>query len=85
MLKAIPAQDFRIRLGEYLDRADLSGDSFVVTRGDRAKAVVLGATQYLELVDRLEALENGRPVPPRNAETSDGKVLTKEKLKAMLR
>ncbi|MBZ5639208.1 MAG: type II toxin-antitoxin system Phd/YefM family antitoxin [Acidobacteriia bacterium] len=85
MLKAIPAQDFRIRLGEYLDRCDLSGDSFVVTRGDRAKAVVLGATQYLELMERLEALEAGQPVPPRSAEASGEKVLTKEKLKTMVR
>ena len=85
MLKAIPAQDFRIRLGEYLDRADLSGDSFVVTRGDRAKAVVLGAQQYLELIERVEALEAGRSVPARNDEPNGDRVVTKEKLKAMLR
>lgn len=86
MLIAVPAQEMRIRLGEYLDRADLSGDAFVVTRGERPKAVLIGANHYVELIERLEALESGRSVEPR-AENPQGdqRVLTKDKLKAMLR
>ena len=85
MLKAVPAQDLRIRLGEYLDRADLSGDAFVVTRGDRPKAVLLGAAQYVEIVERMEALEAGHTVPARAAEPADDRVVTTDALKALLR
>lgn len=86
MLIAIPAQEMRVRLGEYLDRADLSGEEFVVTRGERPKAVLLGAAQYLALIERLETLESGRTVEPRpESPQGDQRVLTKDKLKAMLR
>jgi prevent-host-death family protein len=85
MMKPVPAQDLRLRLGEYLDRADISGDAFVVTRGERPKAVLLGVTQYLEMLDRLEALEEGRVVPARAIAFDDRGVVTKEQLKAMLR
>jgi len=72
-MKPVPAQDLRLRLGEYLDRANLSGDAFVVTRGDRPKAVLLGVTQFLEMLDRLEALEEGRVVPPRVVSLEEGR------------
>ncbi len=85
MLKSVPAQDLRIRLGEYLDRADLSGDAFIVTRGDRPKAVILGPNEYLELVEKLEALEAGRKVPPHDVEHDDERSVSTRKLKAMLR
>ena len=85
MMKPVPAQDLRLRLGEYLDRANLSGDAFVVTRGERPKAVLLGVTQYLEMLDRLEALEAGREIPARTVSPDDREVVTKEQLKAMLR
>lgn len=85
MMKPVPAQDLRLRLGEYLDRANLSGDAFVVTRGERPKAVLLGVTQYVEMLDRLEALEEGRAVPARVVSLDDSAVVTKEQLKAMIR
>jgi prevent-host-death family protein len=85
MLKTVPAQDLRIRLGEYLDRADLSGDAFVVTRGDRPKAVLLGAAQYVEIVERIEALEAGHTAQARQAGSADERVVTTEKLRALLR
>lgn len=85
MMKPVPAQDLRLRLGEYLDRANLSGDAFVVTRGERPKAVLLGVTQYLEMLDRLEALEEGRAFPSRVVSLDDSEVVTKEQLKAMIR
>jgi len=85
MMKPVPAQDLRLRLGEYLDRANLSGDAFVVTRGERPKAVLLGVTQYLEMLDRLEALEEGRAVPARVIALDESEVVTKEQLKAMIR
>jgi prevent-host-death family protein len=85
MLKAVPAQDLRVRLGEYLDRADLSGDAFVVTRGDRPKAVILGPTEYLDLVEKLEALEAGRKAPAHKSDSDDEPIVSTQKLKAMLR
>jgi len=84
-MKSVPAQDLRLRLGEYLDRANLSGDAFVVTRGERPKAVLLGVTQYVEMLDRLEALEEGHVVPSRVVSLDDTEVVTKEQLKAMIR
>jgi Phd_YefM. len=70
MLKLITAQELRDRLGEHLDRAHFSGEGFVVTRGQRPKAVLLGPIEYLELVEKLAAYEKGRkPSPPVNPPT----------------
>jgi prevent-host-death family protein len=84
MLKTVPAQDLRVRLGEYLDRADLSGDAFLVTRGDRPKAVILGPAEYLELIEKLEALESGRKAPIHDTNEDDDRIVSTQKLKAML-
>jgi PHD/YefM family antitoxin component YafN of YafNO toxin-antitoxin module len=67
MLKLVTAQELRDRLGEHLDRAHFSGEGFVVTRGQRPKAVILGPIEYLDLLDKLAAYERGRkPSPPAN-------------------
>lgn len=85
-MKAVTARELRERLGEYLDRAQLSGDVFVVTRKGRGKAVIVGAQQFLGLLDRLEALENGDRGPEHDTEDQEREreIRSKEELKALI-
>ena len=83
MLKKVTAQLLRDRLGEHLDRACLSGEAFVITRGERPKAVLLGPTQYLDLLERLSAYENGRKPTPR-AKSNKDDLLSPEELKRLI-
>jgi prevent-host-death family protein len=84
MFRKVSAQELRDRLGEHLDRADLSGQAFVVTRGRRPKAVLLGASQYLALMDRLAAYENGQK-PVKRTEPQDKDLVSLEELKRLIK
>ncbi len=82
MLKVITAREIRDRLGEYLDRAHPSEEGFLITRKGPAKAVLLPVDQYLKLMDRLEAFESGKKVPPETDHQS-APVLTKEQIRSI--
>jgi prevent-host-death family protein len=84
MFRKVTAQELRNRLGEHLDRADLSGQAFVVTRGRRPKAVLLGASQYVALMDRLAAYENGQK-PAKRPEQEDHELVSLEELKRLMK
>ena len=62
MVRQSTGTELRIRLGEYLDRADLLREVFVVTRKARAKGILLSPQVYLELVETVEALKAGKPI-----------------------
>jgi len=84
VLRKISVTQLRERLGEFLDRADLSRETFVITRGSRAKGVILSPGSYLHLVETIEALQTGKR-PPADEGGTDGKVLTKDQLKSLIR
>lgn len=86
MVTVITAKELRERMGEHLDRAHLSGETFLVTRAGRGKAVLIGPAQYLELIERLEALQAGKQAPPSEAsKPADRKVVSTKELKALLK
>ena len=75
----------RERIGEHLDRAHLSGEAFLITRAGRGKAVLLGASQYLQLVERIEAMQAGKHAPPPERPKTSEKVVSTAELKALLK
>lgn len=81
MLKTINPTEVRDRLGEILDRA-AAGDVLAITRYGRPKAVLVGASQYLALVEELQALRNGKTLV---AEPAGPNSLTIDQFKEMLR
>jgi len=86
MVTVITTKELRERMGEHLDRAHLSGETFLVTRAGRGKAVLIGASEYLQLVERLEALQAGKKIPSHEShKNSDRKVVSTEELKALLK
>jgi PHD/YefM family antitoxin component YafN of YafNO toxin-antitoxin module len=83
MLKAITTQKLRARIGEYIDRANLTGDAFVLLRDGRAKAVLLGAKQYHDLLELVNQNVPDAPVSGRN-EDQDAKPVSLQELKKLL-
>jgi prevent-host-death family protein len=81
-MKAITAKEIRDRLGEYLDRAHLSGEVFVVTRKGRGKAVLVGAAEYLEMIELLDAA--GKKVPPSPTSKRGEQHITKDQLRNLI-
>lgn len=82
MVKEITGTELRIRLGEYLDRANLSRETFVITRKGRGKAILLSPDHYLQLVETVEALKAGKE-PPAVAD-DDSNVLTHDELRRLI-
>lgn len=70
MVKHISVTQLRERTGEYLDRADLSRETFIITRKGRGKAVLVSPEEYIRLLEERDALRDGKqpPEPSRNQE-----------------
>jgi prevent-host-death family protein len=86
MVTLITAKELRSRMGEHLDRAHLSGETFLITRDGRGKAVLIGAQQYLDLVEQLEALQTGKKVAAGGApKNGDRKVVSTQELKSLIK
>lgn len=84
-LRQISVTELRIRAGEYLDRANLSHEAFVITRADRGKAVLLSAAAYLDLIEQLEALQVGKRPPSKRSSGDGAKILSAKQLQALLK
>ena len=82
MVKEITGTELRIRLGEYLDRANLSRETFVITRKGRGKAILLSPDAYLQLVETVDALKAGKKPP--STPDDEGNVLTHEELRRLI-
>jgi prevent-host-death family protein len=83
-LKTVPSQTLRTRIGEYIDRANFAGDAFVLLRDGKAKAVLISARHYLDLVEKL-GLENGKGALAEGAEAPDGQLVSIDQLKQLTR
>jgi len=82
-MKAITAKEIRDRLGEYLDRAHLSGEVFVVTRKGRGKAVLVGAAVYLEMIELLDALPAAKKASSSSSKRGE-ETITKDQLRELI-
>lgn len=83
MLKAISSQKVRARIGEYIDRANLTGDAFLLLRDGKAKAVLVGAKQYVELLELLNQAIPDAPVASRS-EDPDARPVSLKEVKQMI-
>lgn len=83
MLKAITSQKVRARIGEYIDRANLTGDAFLLLRDGKAKAVLVGAKQYIELLELLNQAIPDAPVTARS-EDPDARPVSLQEVKQMI-
>ena len=83
-LRQISATELRIRAGEYLDRAHLGHEAFLISRGQRGKAVLLSASDYVDLTEELAAFKEGRK-PPTSRGALQPKTLTQDQLKNLVK
>lgn len=83
MMKAISSQKVRARIGEYIDRANLTGDAFLLMRDGKAKAVLVGAKQYLKLLELSDAARVETPAPARN-DDSDARPVSLQEVKKLI-